>query len=113
MVNISDNKLNSVEVAYQDDDISPLEKLLLTTKLNDPSLLLDPNHVVELNAHKLQHLVQLSKEEEDEEEDKDEDEDEDKGKDKDEDEVEDEDEDENEDEEDKDDNADGDDSNDK
>ncbi|KAJ9188760.1 hypothetical protein P3X46_000125 [Hevea brasiliensis] len=91
VVDISDNGFTSDEVAYQEDDISRPLEILPTTELDDPCLLLDSNHIVELDENELQHLVQPSREDEEEEE-----EDEEEDEDEDEDEEEDEDEDENE-----------------
>ncbi|KAJ9135020.1 hypothetical protein P3X46_032244 [Hevea brasiliensis] len=85
VVDISDNGFISDEVAYQEDDISRPLEILPTTELDDTCLLLDSNHIVELDESELQHLVQPSREdeeEEEEEEEEDEEEDEDEDEDK-------------------------------
>ncbi|KAF2295721.1 hypothetical protein GH714_033721 [Hevea brasiliensis] len=48
VVDISDNGFTSDEVAYQEDDISRPLEILPTTELDDPCLLLDSNHIVEM-----------------------------------------------------------------
>ncbi|XP_058002326.1 uncharacterized protein LOC131179487 [Hevea brasiliensis] len=68
----------ALQAQQQEDDISRPLEILPTTELDDPCLLFDSNHIVELDENELQHLVQPSREdEEEEEEDEEEDEDED------------------------------------